>query len=551
MAPTSKIKILIGSAALLIGCCWYLMKPDKASEGDESSDAESAAAYSLRLDSPERSWQSFCGLPEGSQIISSKIVPHEGSDGRELLEITLADDAATALRYSADHFTVSSAAPGGLEMAKSLLRRTGAVLTPMPAGSRLIRVELGARDFQGIIGELTASQELVGSYATVELDGLAMGGAVPDPNDPYYANQWHHPEIGMPDAWEISQGSAGVTVAVIDTGVRTSLNDFTGRHVAGYDFANDDSDPIDDHGHGTIVATILAANANNSIGVTGIDWNCQIMPIKALNENNTGFISNITLGVDYAVDAGVDIINLSLGAQIENTGLAAAVARAVAADILVVSISHNDGINSIAMPGNLPGVLTVGATEQDGTKSAFSNWGPELDLVAPGRQMVGINDEAQVVAQWGTSVAAPQVSGAAALIKAVGANYSSEDIKHLIRAGATDQAGDANDTAGYDEYYGWGKLQVYHTLSLAASQTSIEMLGDGNVSIKWDVLETLQSRDIFDIYWSADQTNWTAIDSPSISFEGAEATWTDDGSITGVAPASAEKRFYQVKVRTP
>ena len=125
----------------------------------------------------------------------------------------------------------------------------------------------------------------------MELDGVLFPD-VTEPSDPFYALQWHHPKIATPLAWDFTQGSSEVIVAVLDTGLNIGLVEFEGRLLPGYDFYNDDADPSDDHGHGTIVTATLAANANNGEFVAGIDWHCSILPIKVAGEDGPASVSS-------------------------------------------------------------------------------------------------------------------------------------------------------------------------------------------------------------------------------------------------------------------
>jgi len=150
------------------------------------------------------------------------------------------------------------------------------------------------------------------------------------PNDPSYVEQWGlnntgqnggtaGADISAEEAWDIQTGSSETIVAVIDTGVQIDHPDLAGRFVDGYDFVNRDSDPSDDHGHGTFCTGIIAANSNNEAGVAGINWNAKIMPLKVLDAGGAGDYANVAEAVTYAADNGADVISLSLGARNQAT----------------------------------------------------------------------------------------------------------------------------------------------------------------------------------------------------------------------------------------
>jgi thermitase len=144
-----------------------------------------------------------------------------------------------------------------------------------------------------------------------EPDYLAT--ALFEPNDPLYWRQWGHEYVKSTPAWDVTTGSSSVTIAVLDTGLDLSHPELSGRLVAGYDFVNVDSDPSDDHGHGTRVTGIAAATGNNGIGVAGMDWRAGVMPVKVLNASGVGSWSAISRGIIYAADNGAQVINMSLG----------------------------------------------------------------------------------------------------------------------------------------------------------------------------------------------------------------------------------------------
>jgi hypothetical protein len=122
------------------------------------------------------------------------------------------------------------------------------------------------------------------------------------PDDPKYPEQWAHPYVNTPAAWDMNSGSTSVTIAVLDTGLDMTHPEIAARVVSGYDFVNGDTDPSDDHGHGTRVTGLAAATGNNTMGVAGMDWNARIMPVKVMSASGTGSISALAKGITYAAD---------------------------------------------------------------------------------------------------------------------------------------------------------------------------------------------------------------------------------------------------------
>lgn len=315
----------------------------------------------------------------------------------------------------------------------------------------------------------------------VEPDGVGTGGDVL-PNDPDFSSQWHHrngvrpgAEIGTPAAWNLTTGSSNVVVAVLDTGLNGSLAEFSGRVVPGYDFVNDDEDPADDQGHGTWVTGTLAARGQNGVLGAGVDWHCRLMPVKVLDEENFGFYSDWAQGIDFAVANGAKVINLSAGGSSSSSTLEQAIDRAIAAGVIFVTITHNDSNPVIRFPGNLPQCITVGATDIQDRKANFSNYGPQIDLVAPGQSIVTVNRFGTLSTVNGTSFAAPLVAGVCALMADINPSLTQDEASDLLTSNAEDQVGDANDVPGFDHYYGHGRLQAFNSV-LAAFEGGTDLM---------------------------------------------------------------------------
>jgi len=209
------------------------------------------------------------------------------------------------------------------------------------------------------------------------------------PNDPYYSYQWHFHSsdeggIDMEPAWDIATGN-GVVVAVLDTGIRVGSDLANTKFVPGYDFINDDNDPVDDNGHGTHVAGTIAQSTNNDEGVAGVAFDVYLMPVKVLDRTGSGTYDAIINGIYYAADNGADIISMSLGGSSPSTAMEDALAYAYSKGITIVAAAGNDGANTISYPAAYDAyVIAVGATQYDKTLAPYSNYGSSLDVVAPG-----------------------------------------------------------------------------------------------------------------------------------------------------------------------
>ncbi len=281
-----------------------------------------------------------------------------------------------------------------------------------------------------------------------------------DSNDPGYYDQAHILTSRLPVAWEVTKGSTSLDIAILDTGVDLDHPDLDGRLVTGTDVVNNDNNPMDDEGHGTMVAGIAAAETNNGLGVAGAAWNARIMPVKVLGLDGSGTDGDIAEGIVWAVDHGAEVINLSLGGPGSSSALESAVAYATSHNVVVVAASGNEGTSEPSYPGAIPDVVTVGATTLDGDLVSFSNYGSWVDLVAPGTEIVSTMLEAGPTEAYGigdgTSFSAPIVAGVALLVRAKNPTWTPAQIASRITLSASDRGAD-----GIDDSYGHGLLDAY------------------------------------------------------------------------------------------
>jgi thermitase len=289
------------------------------------------------------------------------------------------------------------------------------------------------------------------------------------PNDSYWGSQWGMTKIGAPSAWDISTGSSSVTVAIVDSGVDLFHPDLSGKLVSGYDFVNDDSEPQDDYGHGTHVAGIAAARTNNNTGVAGLSWQAKIMPVKALNSYGSGGYEDVASGIIYAANNGADIINLSLGGAVPSSVLEDAVEYAHALGCVVVAAAGNNN-SQVDYPAKYPEVIAVAATDSSDQRASFSNYGPQLDVAAPGVSIYSTYWWNGSTYGWmsGTSQASPHVAGLAALIWSVNPDLSNTQVESIIK-----QTADDLGAAGRDNNYGFGRINARRALEATAPSLAI------------------------------------------------------------------------------
>lgn len=284
--------------------------------------------------------------------------------------------------------------------------------------------------------------------------------------DPRRGEQWNLDLIQSDAAHAVSTG-AGAVVAVVDSGTQSDHPDLAGHVGQGYDFVQNDATPQDGNGHGTHVSGIIGAASGNGIGVESVAPGATIMPVRVLGDDGGGSTDTVAKGVDYARTHGADVINLSLGSDVPLIGAMggdafdAAVHRALAAGIVVVAASGNNGVPLCEQPAAGDGLLCVGAVDKRKQRSFFSSFGSGLGLVAPGGSGTGAPGE-DVLSTYkgsgyetlaGTSQAAPHVSGVAALLVARGVRGQAA-VKRILST-ATDLG-----APGKDPEYGAGLVNA-------------------------------------------------------------------------------------------
>jgi thermitase len=241
------------------------------------------------------------------------------------------------------------------------------------------------------------------------------------PNDPQYSEQWALSTIGAASAWgKLPIDAEKIRIAVIDSGICSTHPDLDGRIVAGWDFVEGDSIPQDEFGHGCAVAGIIAANMNDSLGIAGIAPNAHIMPLRALDENGIGTYSNVAAAIVYAADHDAQIINVSLGGSNSSSIMENAINYAISKDVIIVAAAGNSGTQGALYPAAYQGVIAVGSIDPNLQHSRFSNYGPQIDIWAPGRDILSVNLEGGYELFSGTSFSAPHVAGAKAMELALG-----------------------------------------------------------------------------------------------------------------------------------
>jgi thermitase len=345
--------------------------------------------------------------------------------------------------------------------------------------------------------------------------------AVLTPNDPYFSSQWGLTKIGASQAWDVTTGSSDLTIAIVDSGIDLDHPDLSGKIVLGYDYANEDWVPDDDYGHGTHVAGIAAAWTNNGQGVAGVSWGARLMALKVLDDGGSGSYADVASAVTYAADHGAKIINLSLGGDYDSQTLHDAVIYAHHAGCLLAAATGNDDGPVVLYPAKYAEALAVAATDSNDQRAWFSNYGPEVDVAAPGVSIYSTYLGSGYTYMNGTSMATPYVAGLAALIWSEVPSYTNDQVEGRIEMTAVDLG-----APGWDQDYGHGRIDAYAALctpDLGASPQSIAFLADDTTD------PTPSSQTVSVLNTGCAPLTWTAVISPST------ATWLSAAPLSGTA----------------
>ena len=319
----------------------------------------------------------------------------------------------------------------------------------------------------GNVADLAAAVEALQGNPLVEVvEPEITLQAFEFPNDPMYPQQWNMRAMGAPAGWENTPMGKGVIVAVIDTGV-TVVEDLKDTHVLqGASFVRGEPTAADGNGHGTHVAGTIAQSTNNGVGVAGVAPKATILPVKVLSKQGFGTSAAIASGIDYAVDNGAQVINLSLGggysAVVHN-----AVRKAKKAGVIVVAAAGNSGRRGLGYPGGLAETIGVSALGPGGDLAPYSSFGKGVDIAAPGgdkTQSQGgiLQDTVEGTGHaykefQGTSMATPHVAGAAAILLSTG--MLADEVQSVLLSSAQ---GDA-----FNERTGHGALSLESALGMS------------------------------------------------------------------------------------
>jgi subtilisin family serine protease len=363
-------------------------------------------------------------------------------------------------------------------------------------------------------------------------------------------------DIKAPEAWSISTGSPNITVAVIDTGIDffhedlranlwTNPREIPGNgidddgngfidDVHGYDFVSDDADPFDDHFHGTHVSGTIGALGNNGIGVVGVCWQVRLMAVKAFNEQGNGDVASAVGAIHYAVANGARVINASWGLEDHSRALADAVAEAQAAGVIFVAAAGNSHTATAFFPAGYPGVIAVASVNNRDERSNFSNFGAHIALSAPGEQILSTVPDSKYDSISGTSMSAPHVSGAAALILSRHAEFTASQVATILK--------NTTDFVKSESYIGSGRLNIFKALQidvpLPDAALSAPSLMKGRVTFQGTASGPRFQKYTLSYGIGAQPTDWTELLTASVAvnngvlFANFDSSTLNDGTYT-------------------
>lgn len=348
-------------------------------------------------------------------------------------EATGVKDKVIAGKVDLQRKIIAAHTPSSVASISSIIRQQGGEVIKISSG--FVVADVPKEQEEAITQALTQSN----TVKKIEVDyPTYLSADNPD---------WGVTRIAAPEVWETTSAQ-GVKIAVIDTGIDYNHPDLKGRYGGGYDTVNEDSDPFDDHGHGTHVSGIIASDLNGS-GLAGVAPGGQVLGIKALAADGTGYISDLVEAVDYAMRNGAQIINFSLGTTYNSKTLEDKINQAASQGILLVAAAGNNNGGSLLYPAAYGSVIAVSAIDKNDQLASFSALGAEM--AAPG---VGVTSTVPGggYATWsGTSMAAPHVTATVALMLA----NNQGNIREQLHNTAIDLG-----PSGVDNYFGHGLVHA-------------------------------------------------------------------------------------------
>jgi thermitase len=337
-------------------------------------------------------------------------------------------------RYAPGRLLVKFEPHAGRSEIAAAIKSAGGVSSSVIPALDVHIVSVAPKRLQESLSSLRAAPSV--QYAERDAFGILMDTT---PNDYWWPNEWSQVKVGAPKAWDLTRGSANVTIAILDTGVDPGQPDLQGAFVPGWNTLANSSDTTDTNGHGTLVASVALARSNNAIGIASYCWTCSLMPVKVL-DTNAGTISSVASGITWATDHGARVISMSLGFTSSSSTLQSAVQYAYSHNVLLVAAAGNYGNTAPVYPAAYSQVLGVAGTDGSDQLYSWSDYGSWVKLAAPGCNFAaGMNS-------WygtfcGTSSAAPALAGIAGLLASYAPESSNAQIEQALESSAASLGG--------------------------------------------------------------------------------------------------------------
>jgi subtilisin family serine protease len=406
--------------------------------------------------------------------------------------------AIGAASYAEGYILVKPAAGLNEERFARILKRAGGRSMGRLHGLEVRKVAVPPQAERKVAAALSRSPLM----AFAELDQLVEPIATPD--DPGFSKQWHLPVMQAPDAWSYGDGSS-VTVAVLDTGVYSAHPDLAGKVVAGWNTVSNNTDTADINNHGTWVAGVIGEYANNGIGGASVAPGSSIMPVRISNRSDgAAYFSDMAEGVAWADAHGARVANISYHGVAGSKTVETAAANMMAhGGVVVVAAGNNNTDEGYA---NSDYLYVAAATTSGDTRATFSNYGDYVDISAPGVSIYTTARNGGYSSVSGTSFSSPATAATAAVVMSANPGLTPSDVLAVISNTATDLG-----TAGWDPYYGFGRVNTKAAAVLAANattsdtvapQVSVAAPADGGEVSDWVTID-IQASDDFGVVSTA------------------------------------------------
>lgn len=387
---------------------------------------------------------------------STASLSSEVKSAEEAGDLTKGIGNSESAPFVADELLVQTRAGVGKEKFEEDIAGFGAATAEEITQIRVKRIKVPAHALEKVMAALSKNPRV----KFVEKNYLVQASATP--NDTSYPSQWHLPKISAPAAWDSTIGSTGVSIAIADSGVDPTHPDLAGKLQPGYNFVLSSTDTHDFYGHGTKVAGSAAASTNNAAGVAGVAWSNPIVPLVITDSTGYATYSAMAKAMTYAADKGIRIINLSFAGSSSSSTLQNAVDYAWNKGTIVFASAGNYGTSTLQYPAACNHAVAVTATTSTDALASYSSYGSWVTVSAPGSSIVTTSNGGGYSTVSGTSFASPITAGLGALILSANPSLTAQQVVDIISQNSDDLG-----TAGFDQYYGYGRINAYKSIAAA------------------------------------------------------------------------------------